>query len=64
MESRSTRMFELKKGKRIGQVLFIVEGEKTEPNLIYRVFSGIRWSEFTAIRRTVCSGKQMIRFQE
>ena len=34
-------MFELKKGKRIGQVLFIVEGEKTEPNLIYRVFSGI-----------------------
>ena len=41
MESRSTRMFELKKGKRIGQVLFIVEGEKTEPNLIYRVFSGI-----------------------
>ena len=41
MESRSTRMFELKKGKRIGQVLFIVEGEKTEPNLIYRVFRGI-----------------------
>ena len=33
--------FELQKGKRIGQVLFIVEGEKTEPNLIYKVFSGI-----------------------
>lgn len=33
--------FELQKGKRIGQVLFIVEGEKTEPNLIYKIFSGI-----------------------
>ena len=33
--------FELQKGKRIGQVLFIVEGEKTEPNLIYKVFSGL-----------------------
>ena len=28
MESRSTRMFELKKGKRIGQVLFIVEAPR------------------------------------
>lgn len=30
--------FKLNKNKRIGQVLFIVEGLKTEPNLIYRVF--------------------------
>lgn len=33
--------FELQKNKRIGQVLFIVEGEKTEPNLLYKVFSEI-----------------------
>lgn len=41
MDCRNTMKFELQKGKRIGQVLFIVEGEKTEPNLIYKVFSGI-----------------------
>jgi len=41
VDCRNTMKFELQKGKRIGQVLFIVEGEKTEPNLIYRVFSGI-----------------------
>lgn len=41
MDCRNITKFELQKGKRIGQVLFIVEGEKTEPNLIYRVFSGI-----------------------
>ncbi len=33
--------FELVRGKRIGKVLFIVEGERTEPDLIYRVFSKI-----------------------
>lgn len=41
MDCRNTVRFELKKEKRVGQVLFIVEGEKTEPNLIYKVFSGI-----------------------
>ena len=33
--------FELNKDKRIGEVLFIVEGIKTEPSLIYRVFTNI-----------------------
>ena len=41
MDYRNTMTFKLQKDKRIGQVLFIVEGEKTEPNLIYKVFSGI-----------------------
>lgn len=41
MDCRNTMRFELNKGKRIGQVLFIVEGLRTEPNLIYKVFSGI-----------------------
>lgn len=41
VDCRNTMKFELQTGKRIGQVLFIVEGEATEPNLIYRVFSGI-----------------------
>lgn len=41
MDCRNTMTFKLQKDKRIGQVLFIVEGEKTEPNLIYKVFSGI-----------------------
>lgn len=33
-----TMKFKLNKNKRIGQVLFVVEGLKTEPNLIYRIF--------------------------
>ena len=36
-----TMRFKLNKNKRIGQVLFIVEGLTMEPNLIYRVFSKI-----------------------
>lgn len=36
-----TMRFRLNKNKRIGQVLFIVEGLTMEPNLIYRVFSKI-----------------------
>lgn len=61
MDCRNTVRFELNKGKRIGQVLFIVEGEKTEPNLIYKVFSGIlgyqmdrlyRNGEYRVFRRT------------
>lgn len=43
--------FELKKGKRIGQVLFIVEGESTEPNLIYLVFSKILGYQMERIYR-------------
>ena len=34
-------MFELVRDRTIGQVLFVVEGFKTEPNLIYRVFCKI-----------------------
>jgi len=41
VDCQDTMRFNLQKGKRIGQVLFIVEGENTEPNLIYRVFCGI-----------------------
>lgn len=41
MDCQDTMKFELNKGKRIGQVLFIVEGLKTEPNLIYQIFCGI-----------------------
>lgn len=41
MDCQNTTKFSIQKGKRIGQVLFIVEGEDTEPNLIYKVFSGI-----------------------
>lgn len=44
--------FELKKGKRIGQVLFIVEGESTEPNLIYLVFSKILGYQMERIYET------------
>lgn len=36
-----TMRFEINKGKRIGQVLFVIEGLETEANLIYRVFSKI-----------------------
>lgn len=38
MACPGTMKFELNKNKRIGQVLFVVEGLKTEPNLIYRIF--------------------------
>lgn len=38
MACPGTMRFKLNKNKRIGQVLFIVEGLKTEPNLIYRIF--------------------------
>lgn len=41
MACPGTMKFELKKGKRIGEVLFIVEGPRTEPLLIYRVFTKI-----------------------
>lgn len=41
MACPDTVRFELNKGKRIGQVLFIIEGLDTEANLIYRVFSKI-----------------------
>ena len=38
MACPGTMKFKLNKNKRIGQVLFVVEGLKTEPNLIYRIF--------------------------
>ena len=41
MDCQDTMKFEINKGKRIGQVLFIVEGLKTEPNLIYQIFCKI-----------------------
>ena len=41
MDCQDTMKFEINKGKRIGQVLFIVEGLKTEPNLIYQIFCRI-----------------------
>ena len=41
MDCQDIKKFELNIGKRIGQVLFIVEGLKTEPNLIYQIFCGI-----------------------
>lgn len=41
MDCRNTMRFEIHKNKRIGQVLFIVEGLKTEPNMLYKVFSEI-----------------------
>lgn len=51
MDCQNTMKFELKKGKRIGQVLFIVEGESTEPNLIYLVFSKILGYQMERIYR-------------
>lgn len=41
MDCQDTMKFEINKCKRIGQVLFIVEGLKTEPNLIYQIFCRI-----------------------
>ena len=46
-ESRTT--VELVKNQSIGQVLFIVEGDKTEPDLLYRVFCKIYGYELERI---------------
>ena len=43
-------MFEIVKGEKIGKVLFIVEGNKTEPNLIYKLFCGIYGYQMERIR--------------
>ena len=41
MAYQDTMRIEINKGKRIGQVLFVVEGPHTEPLLIYRIFTQI-----------------------
>lgn len=41
----------MNKNKRIGEVLFIVEGEKTEPYILYRIFEKIFDYNYTRIYR-------------
>ena len=48
---------ELNKNKRIGKVLFIVEGEKTEFNILHKIFTKIFDYQYESHKR---SGKYKI----
>lgn len=45
------KIMKVNKDKRIGRVLFIVEGESTEPYILHKIFTKIFDYDFTRIRR-------------